>query len=77
MTKNILNKSLIDILTDTPEKYIFDALNNGIPSFFVRKIFIYIPFLKGIKNLYELYLNVFKNLTGVPLKNYGVFFNSE
>ena len=44
MTKIILNKSLIDILTDTPEKYIFDALNNGIPSFFVRKIFIYIHF---------------------------------
>ena len=29
------------------------------------------------KNAYKLYLNVFRHLTGVLLKNYGIFFNSE
>ena len=35
MTKIILNKKLIEILTDNPENYIFDSLTNGIPAFFV------------------------------------------
>ena len=35
MTKVILNKKLIDILTDQPEKYFFDSLSEGIPPFFV------------------------------------------
>ena len=83
MTRIILNKKLIELLTDEPENFIFDSINYGIPAFFVLFFFFFLwenffffSKRKGIKNIYELYLNVFKNLTGMLLKNYGVFFNS-
>ena len=37
----------------------------------------YFNFSKKINNIFKLYLNVFKHLTGIKLQNYGVFFTKE
>ena len=41
MTRIILNKKLIELLTDEPENFIFDSINYGIPAFFCIVFFFF------------------------------------
>lgn len=36
LTKIIINRNLLQILTNEPDEFIFELLKEGIPSFFVR-----------------------------------------